>query len=139
MSSVFTKIINGELPGHFVWKDEVCVSFLSINPIANGHTLVVPLLEIDHWLDLPQDVNTHLMQIAQIIGEGQMTAFNPLRVGMIIAGLEVPHTHLHVIPMQGMEDLDFSRATAFVDQGKLAESAQILRDAIISNGYTTGF
>ena len=72
MSSVFTKIMNGELPGHFVWSDETCVSFLSINPVTNGHTLVIPRLEVDHWLDLPSEVIMHLMHIAQIIGRGQM-------------------------------------------------------------------
>ena len=122
MSSVFTKIITGDLPGHFVWKDELSVAFLSINPIAAGHTLVVPRLEVDHWLDLPPEINIHLVKVAQIIGQGQMDAFRPLRGGMIIAGLEVPHTHLHVIPMEGMQDLDFSRATSNADQSALSSS-----------------
>ena len=138
MPSVFSKIISGDLPGHFVWKDELSVAFLSINPIASGHTLVIPKLEVDHWLDLPPDINAHLVQLAQIIGNAQMVAFRPLRVGMIIAGLEVPHTHLHVIPMEGMQDLDFSRATITADQSELSSNALLLRNALESNGHSTG-
>ena len=138
MSSVFTKIIAGDLPGNFVWKDEHAVAFLSINPIASGHTLVIPRLEVDHWLDLPPEVNTHLIKVAQIIGQGQMDAFRPLRVGMIIAGLEVPHTHLHIIPMEGMHDLDFSRASTTADQSALATNALLLKNALESKGYSTG-
>ncbi len=138
MPSVFSKIISGDLPGHFVWKDELSVAFLSINPIASGHTLVIPKLEVDHWLDLPPEINAHLVQLAQIIGNAQMVAFNPLRVGMIIAGLEVPHTHLHVIPMEGMQDLDFSRATITVDQSELSSNALLLRNTLESNGHSTG-
>ena len=138
MPSVFSKIISGDLPGHFVWKDELSVAFLSINPIASGHTLVIPKLEVDHWLDLPPEINAHLVQLAQIIGNAQMVAFRPLRVGMIIAGLEVPHTHLHVIPMEGMQDLDFSRATITVDQSELSSNALLLRNTLESNGHSTG-
>ncbi len=138
MPSVFTKIIAGDLPGHFLWKDEVSVAFLSINPIASGHTLVVPKLEVDHWLDLPPEVNAHLFTVAQIIGKAQMVAFRPHRVGMIIAGLEVPHTHLHVIPMEGMQDLDFSRATTAADESALASHALLLRKTLESNGHSTG-
>ena len=138
MSSVFTKIIQGDLPGYFVWKDDTCVSFLSINPVSPGHALIVPIMEIDHWLDLPDDVNSHLMQVAQVIGIAQMAAFNPSRIGMLIAGFEVPHTHLHVIPMQGMSDLDLSLAAKTVDHDHLAGNAEKLRSAITNNGYTSG-
>ena len=138
MPSVFSKIISGDLPGHFVWKDELSVAFLSINPIASGHTLVIPRLEVDHWLDLPPEINAHLVQLAQIIGNAQMVAFRPLRVGMIIAGLEVPHTHLHVIPMEGMQDLDFSRATITADQSELSSNALLLRNTMESDGHSTG-
>tara|TARA_B100000287_G_scaffold105816_1_gene98066 strand:- start:721 stop:1140 length:420 start_codon:yes stop_codon:yes gene_type:complete len=134
MSSVFTKIMSGELPGHFIWKDDICAAFLSINPIATGHTLVVPVLEVDHWLDLPPDTNSHLINVAQIIGQAQMTAYNPERVGIVIAGFEVPHTHLHVIPINGMQDLDFARAATTVDQSLLSAAAVDLTSALIENG-----
>ena len=138
MSSVFTKIITGDLPGHFVWKDDTCVAFLSINPIATGHTLVVPILEVDHWIELPPDTNSHLINVAQIIGEAQMNAYSPERVGIVIAGFEVPHTHLHVIPINGMQDLEFSRAAATVDQSLLSAAAVDLTNALIENGHSPG-
>ncbi len=138
MSSVFTKIISGELPGHFIWKDDICAAFLSINPIATGHTLVVPILEVDHWIELPPDTNSHLINVAQIIGEAQMNAYSPERVGIVIAGFEVPHTHLHVIPINGMQDLEFSRAAATVDQSLLSAAAVDLTNALIENGHSPG-
>ena len=138
MSSVFTKIMSGELPGHFIWKDDICAAILSINPIATGHTLVVPVLEVDHWLDLPPDTNSHLINVAQIIGQAQMTAYNPERVGIVIAGFEVPHTHLHVIPINGMQDLDFTRAATTVDQSLLSAAAVDLTSALIENGNSPG-
>ena len=138
MSSVFTKIMSGELPGHFIWKDDICAAFLSINPIATGHTLVVPILEVDHWIELPPDTNSHLINVAQIIGQAQMTAYNPERVGIVIAGFEVPHTHLHVIPINGMQDLDFTRAATTVDQSLLSAAAVDLTSALIENGNSPG-
>lgn len=86
------------------------MAFLSIAPLREGHTLVVPRLEVDHWLDVPADLAAHLMVVAQRIGQAQMAAFQPTRVGLIIAGMEVPHTHLHVIPIDRESDLDFANA-----------------------------
>ena len=138
MSSVFTKIINGSLPGHFLWRDNTCVSILSINPISQGHALIVPEMEIDHWLDLPPEVNKHLIEIGQIIGQAQMDVYKPLRIGMVIAGLEVPHTHLHIIPMDGMQDLDFSNASMSADNNELSDNATQLKNAIKSRGHGCG-
>ncbi len=127
MAGVFTKIINRELPGHFVWEDDDCVAFLSINPIQTGHTLVVPRAEIDHWLDVPPDLAAHLMVVAQSVGTAQMAAFSPPRVGLIIAGHEVPHTHLHVIPTFDIGDLSFANARSSVPPEELAAAADLLR------------
>ena len=91
MSTVFTKIIEGEIPGRFVWQDERCVAFLSIAPLAQGHTLVVPREEIDHWIDLPEDLAAHLMVVAQRIGKAIDAVWSPRRVGQMIQGFEVPH------------------------------------------------
>ena len=99
MPTLFTRIIDGEIPGRFVWRDSQCVVFLTIAPMRPGHALVVPRAEIDHWLDLDDVLAAHLTKVAQTVGRAQMTAFSPARVGLIIAGLEVPHTHLHVIPI----------------------------------------
>ena len=86
MATVFSRIIAGELPGVFVWRDQHCVAFLSINPIAEGHVLVVPVDEIDHWLDCPPELTEHLFRVARAIGEAQQRAFPCERIALIIAG-----------------------------------------------------
>lgn len=128
MPTVFTMIIRGELPGRFVWRDDRCVAFLSINPLQHGHTLVVPIEEVDHWLDLDPALNSHLMRVSQEIGHAQMAAYSPTRVGMMIAGLEVPHVHLHVVPIDGVHDLDFANAARNPDPTQLDAA----RDAIVA-------
>jgi histidine triad (HIT) family protein len=135
MPTIFTKIIEGELPGTFVWRDDVCVAFLSIAPIRPGHTLVVPRAEVDHWIDLEPHVNAHLVRVAQTIGQAQQAALSPQRIGLIIAGLEIPHTHLHVIPMDGMQDLDFANATSAAPEA-LVEPATAIRAALRDLGAT---
>ena len=105
MPTIFTRIISGELPGRFVWRDDVCVAFLSINPLRPGHTLVVTRAEVDHWLDLEPEVNAHLTGVAREIGRAQQRAFHPERVGLMIAGLEVPHVHLHLVPARWLAPL----------------------------------
>jgi histidine triad (HIT) family protein len=133
MPTIFTRIIEGELPGTFVWRDDVCVAFMSIAPITPGHTLVVPRAEVDHWIDLDPDVNAHLMRVSQQIATAQQQAFSPARVGLMIAGLEVPHVHLHVIPIDGMQDLDFGNAAA-ADPAALDAAAMRLRAALRDAG-----
>lgn len=130
MATVFTKIIQGELPGRFVWRDERCVAFLSINPLRPGHTLVVPIAEIDHWLDLDADLVGHLMQVAHEIGRAQQRIWAPEKVGLMIAGLEVPHVHLHVVPIWGVNDLDFSNADTGPAADALDEAAARLNDQL---------
>ena len=132
MPTIFTRIMDGELPGRFVHRDDTCVAFLSIAPIRTGHTLVVPIEEVDHWLDLTPDVAAHLMQVAQRIGRAQMEAFRPTRVGLIIAGMEVPHTHLHVIPIDSESDLRFDRADPSTPPDALDAAAARLQRAMES-------
>jgi histidine triad (HIT) family protein len=136
MPTIFTRIINGELPGRFVWRDEQCVAFLTINPLKPGHTLVVPRAEVDHWLDLEPDVATHLMRVAQTIGRALQRGFNPTRVGMIIAGLEVPHVHLHLVPVDTMSDFDFARAEKSPDPAALDRAAATIRAELAAMGHT---
>ncbi|MCB1038947.1 MAG: HIT family protein [Acidimicrobiales bacterium] len=135
MASLFTRIIDGELPGRFVWRDERCVAFLTIAPMSPGHTLVVPRAEVDHWIDLDDATAAHLMVVARKVGAAQMAAFSPNRVGMIIAGLEVPHTHLHVVPIETETDLDFRRADGSVSGAALDEAAARLRSALQAAGH----
>lgn len=134
MTTLFTRIIDGELPGRFVHRDDVAVAFLTIAPICPGHTLVVPRLEVDHWIDLPDDVAAHCTVVAKRVGAAQMRAFDAERVALVIAGLEVPHTHLHVLPIRSESDIDFRRANADVDPAELDDVAERLRDALGTTG-----
>jgi diadenosine tetraphosphate (Ap4A) HIT family hydrolase len=128
MTTIFTRIIEGDIPGTFVHRDDRCVAFLSINPLAPGHTLVVPIAEVDHWVDLDPDLAAHLFAVAHRIGRAQQAAFSCDRVGLIIAGYEVPHTHLHVVPTQHMGQFDFRNAAASVSGDDLKSAA----DAIVA-------
>lgn len=127
MATLFTKIIDGEIPGTFVWRDDRCVAFMSINPLRAGHTLVVPRDEVDHWLDCPPDLIDHLMDVAQCIGQAISKVHSPEKVGMMIAGLEVPHLHIHLVPIDGVHDLDFSNAATSAHRDALEEEAASLR------------
>ena len=135
MASVFTKIIAGELPARFVWSDERCVAFLSINPLTTGHTLVVPREEVDHWLDLPDDLWTHLAAVSRTIGKAIDVAYSPVKVGMMLAGLEVPHVHVHVAPIHALSDLNFANADPNPDPADLDRAAETIRAALVDQGH----
>lgn len=137
MTTIFTRIIAGEIPGTFVWRDDRAVAFMSINPIATGHTLVVPVAEYDHWLSAPADLTSHLFDVSRAVGLAQETAFRPERVGLIIAGYEVPHLHIHVIPTHSMADVSFANAKASVDRTELESSAEAIRAALRAAGHTS--
>ena len=134
MATIFTKIIDGEIPGTFVWRDDRCVAFLSINPLRPGHTLVVPRQEVDLWTDCPSDLRDHLFDVSQTIARAIQQVFSPNRVGLMIAGLEVPHLHIHLVPIDGVHDLDFANAAVSVDREELDESASSIRSALASEG-----
>jgi diadenosine tetraphosphate (Ap4A) HIT family hydrolase len=133
--SVFTRIINGELPGRFVWKDPDVVAFLSINPIEDGHTLIVPRQEVDHWLDLDPPLWKQCAVVAQHIGRGIQHAFEPPRVAQIIAGFEVPHAHVHVLPAFSEERLSFAHAQRDPDPDDLDAAAERLRRGLLALGF----
>jgi len=134
MPTIFTRIINGELPGRFLWHDPQCVVFLSIHPLRPGHALVVPRTEVDHWLDLSPDLVAHLMTVAQRIGQAQQRVFQPTKVGLMLAGLEVPHVHLHVVPIDGVHDLDFANQDTNAQPADLDRAAAQLRSALREMG-----
>jgi histidine triad (HIT) family protein len=135
MATLFTSIINGDIPGRFVWRDERAVVFLTIAPIRPGHALVVPIEEVDHWIDLDPDLASHLMVVAREVGRAQQAAFEPERIGLIVAGLEVPHTHLHLIPIDSEGDLSFSKADHSPDPAALDDAADRIRAALRSQGH----
>jgi diadenosine tetraphosphate (Ap4A) HIT family hydrolase len=118
MTTIFTKIINGELPGRFVYEDDEVVAFLTIEPMTQGHTLVVPPAEIDQWQNIDQAVFARIMSVSQLIGKAVCRAFDADRAGVIIAGLEVPHLHVHVFPTRSLSDFGFAN----VDRNPSAES-----------------
>ena len=136
MSTVFTKIIEGEFPGTFIWRDDLCVGFMSINPLAPGHVLVVPIEETDHWIDMSPDLAARLMDVARIIGQAQYKAFECERIGLIVAGYEVPHTHVHVIPTTNMSQFSFSNAASSVDPADLESWAESIRAELRTAGET---
>lgn len=135
MPSLFTRIISGEVPGRFVYKDEHVVAFMTIAPITAGHTLVVPRQEVDHWLDMPPDLATRVMHASQIVGKAIQKAFNPVKVGVMVAGLEVPHVHYHLVPIHKIADLNFALQQENVPGEELDAAAQKIRDALVQLGY----
>jgi histidine triad (HIT) family protein len=135
VASIFSLIIAGEVPGEFVWKDELCVAFLSNRPLRPGHSLVVPRLEINHWLDLEPALLAHLANTAQTIGKAQMAAFKPGRVGLLLAGLEVPHVHFHVVPIESSSDLDFGNQDPHPDPAMMIEAAKSIRRELTRLGF----
>lgn len=127
MATLFSMIISGDIPGRFVWEDEVCVAFLTINPLTPGHTLVVPREEVDHWLDADVDLRNHLMTVSHTIGRAIEAVYTPAKVGLVIAGLEVPHLHIHVAGITTLADLDFANADPDPGDGALDGARDLLR------------
>jgi len=127
MTTIFTRIINREIPGTFVHEDEHCVVFLSINPLADGHVLVVPREEVDHWVDLSPALATHLFSVSHRVADALRRAFPCERVGLIIAGYEVNHCHIHLVPTQDMSQLSFANAAGSIERATLeANAARII-------------
>jgi histidine triad (HIT) family protein len=135
MPTLFTRIIDAEIPGTFVWRDPEAVAFLSINPLRRGHVLVVPRLEVDHWLDCPPELWNHLMSVASTLGRALQSAYEPTRIGLMVAGLEVPHLHVHLVPIDDVGDLDFSNARP-AERDELEREAVRIREALAALGAT---
>ena len=135
MASIFTRIINGEIPGRIIWRDDTCVAMIDIRPLNRGHVLVIPVTEVDQWTDLPAEVVTHCTGVAHAVGRAQMAVLSPARIGLMVAGCEVPHTHLHVVPLEGMGHLDFAQADPAPDPADLDAVADLLRDALRAGGH----
>ncbi len=129
MSTIFTMILNGDVPGHIVYRGATTAAFLTIEPLAPGHTLVVPIAEVDHWIDLDPETLSDLVTTAHRVGRALDTVYAPTKVGMMIAGLEVPHVHIHLVPIDGVHDLDFGNARP-ASQDELAIEAARIRAAL---------
>ena len=134
MSSIFTRILAGDLPGHFIWKDDLCFAILTIQPIRTGHAIVIPNTEINHWDDVPPVTAAHLMQVSQHVAKAIKQLVPCKRVGLMVVGLEVPHTHLHVMPIDTPADMDFKYASAVSPQ-ELEKTAAALRKVLQAAGH----
>ena len=136
MPSIFTRIIDGEIPARMLWEDETCVSLLDVRPLEDGHSLVIPRDEVDQWTDLPADTAAHLTGVAHAIGQAQKSVFAAPRIGLMIAGFEVPHAHVHVLPISSMSSLDFGNANTDPDQDLLDQHLDQLRSALAAAGHS---
>jgi len=134
MTSLFSRIMAGELPGRFVWQDPYVTAFLSIAPLTPGHTLVVPRQEVDQWTQADGDLLTRCVRVAQSVGRGVQRAWDAPRAALLVAGFEVPHLHIHVAPVWGMGDLDFAKVGP-ADDAALDVAADRLRTALRELGF----
>lgn len=110
MATVFTKIINGELPSYKIHEDDLTLSFLALDQVNPGHVLVIPKQEVNHWFDVPPEIYNRVGHNAQMIAKAIKIATGCPRVGVMVAGFEVPHYHMHLIPANSIPELDFKRA-----------------------------
>ncbi|WP_237132655.1 HIT family protein [Pseudohongiella sp. O18] len=132
MSSLFTRIRQGELPGHLLWNDGTCFAILTIKPIREGHLLVIPHQEVDHWDDMDEALTQHVFTVSRLLSRTMRSLFSCEKVGMMIAGLEVRHAHIHLVPIKAISDLNFSLAEERDEEAQRLTAARIrqsLRDA----------
>ncbi|AHI02552.1 HIT family protein [Corynebacterium falsenii] len=136
MATVFTKIINGELPGRFVYRDDSVAAFLTIEPAAYGHTLVVPIEEVDRWTDMDPQLWAHCNEVAQLVGKAVISAFDAPRAAYLIAGFEVPHAHIHVFPASDMSGYNLQNIMKMdeTDPEKMDDAAERIREQLRSAG-----
>ena len=131
MASIFTKIIQGEIPCYELARDEHFISFLDISPIQRGHALVVPLQEVDYIFDLPQDILTAMLPFAQRVARAIETVVPCKRIGLAVVGIEVPHAHMHLVPLQEVGSLDFRLPRLSLSPAEYQELAAAIRSKIV--------
>lgn len=129
MATIFSRIVAGEIPSHKVAEDEEFFAFLDINPVAKGHTLVIPKQEVDYIFDLDDQLLGRMMAFAKKVARAQEVAIPCKRVGMAVMGLEVPHAHIHLIPITKESDMYFGGEKMTITQDELAEVAALIRKA----------
>lgn len=135
MTTLFTRIIEGELPGRFVWRDDAVVAFLPIALLAPGHTLVVPIEPVDHWIDLDPALQARLWSVAQVVGRALDSIYQPSKVGVLVVGEEVPHTHVHLVPFTELGQMSFANQDASPAPEALDQQAEALRQALREAGH----
>lgn len=130
MESIFSKIVSGEIPAHKVAETLEYLAFLDINPLTEGHLLVIPKKEVDYLFDLDSETYVGLMMFAQIVALGLKKAMPCVRIGLTVIGLEVPHAHIHLIPINTMDDMNFSRPKLKLTEERLTEIAEAIREQL---------
>jgi histidine triad (HIT) family protein len=130
MPSVFTKIIHREIPGHIVAEDDQHIAFLDIMPLVKGHVLVVPKKEVDYLYDLDDALYTSLHLFAKKVAKAQERVISCTRIGVAVIGLEVPHVHIHLVPLHSMDDINFSRPKLKLSTEELADIAEKIKAAV---------
>ncbi|MBO7224425.1 MAG: HIT family protein [Bacteroidales bacterium] len=130
MSSIFTKIINGEIPSYKIAEDEKCYAFLDISPLAEGHTLVVPKQEVDYIFDLEDELLTHLHLFAKKVAKAMKEVIECEKIGMAVIGLDVRHTHIHLVPLKEVGDLNFARPKLELPKERMQEIANLISSKI---------
>jgi histidine triad (HIT) family protein len=134
VTTIFTRIIDGEIPGRFVWRDEQVVAFLPIALLAPGHTLVVPIEPVDHWIDLDPELNATAWAVAQTISRALDSIYHPTKVGVLVVGEEVPHAHIHLVPFTELSQLSFANQDTDPAPEVLDEQARALRATLRAAG-----
>lgn len=130
MASIFSKIVAGEIPAYKVAENEEFLAFLDVNPLVKGHVLVIPKIEVDYIFDLEDEVYLGLQAFAKKVALGIKRAISCKRVGVAVMGLEVPHAHIHLVPMNSMSDLNFSRPKLKQSAEELKETAELISKEI---------
>lgn len=129
MSTLFTKIINREIPAYIVAEDEHTIAFLDIMPLVKGHLLVVPKMEVDYIFDLEDEAYSNLLLFAKKVGKAMESVISCSRIGVAVIGLEVPHVHIHLVPLRSMDDIDFSRPKLKLSPEVMKEVATTIHSA----------
>jgi histidine triad (HIT) family protein len=137
MTTIFTKIIDGEIPGRFVWRDEQVVAFLPIALLAPGHTLVVPIEPVDHWIDLAPALSASVWSVAQTIARALDVIYQPTKVGILVVGEEVPHAHVHLVPFTELTQMSFANQDLNPLPADLDRQAEDLRAALRAAGHSS--
>lgn len=135
MSTIFARIIDGRIPGRFVWRDDDIVAFLPIALLAPGHTLVVPIEPVDHWINLDPALNAKVWSVAQTISQALDAIYHPSKVGVLVVGEEVPHTHVHLVPFTELSQMSFANQDTNPTPEALDGQADAIRTALRAAGH----
>ena len=130
MSSIFSKIVRNEIPSYKVYENENFLAFLDINPLKKGHTLVIPKIEVDYIFDLKSKEYQELWNFAKLVAKGMKRVIKCERISIVVMGLEVPHAHIHLIPLDSMQDIDFSQPKLNLSSDQMIKIASLINSAI---------